>query len=70
MKHFVTYLIEQYEKQSRIDDFVKFAAEYLGLEIPHVTLLDTRDEHMTTASYNIRTKEIRVYSKGRASFDI
>lgn len=70
MKHFVNYLVEQYEKQSRIDDFVKFAAEQLGLEIPHVTLLPEREEGMTTASYNMKTGEIKVYIKGRASFDI
>jgi hypothetical protein len=70
MKHFVTYLVEEYEKQNRVDDFVKFAAEYLHLNIPQVTLLTDRDENMTTASYNIRTGEIRVYIKGRACFDI
>lgn len=70
MKHFVRYLVEQYEKQSRIDDFVRFAAEKLGLTPPKVTLLHEREPGMTTASYNMKSGEIKVYIKGRASFDI
>jgi hypothetical protein len=70
MKHFVTYLVEQYERQSRLDDFVKFAAEYLHLPQPHITLLHEREPNMTTASYNIKTKEIKVCVRGRAIFDV
>jgi len=70
MKHFVRYIVEQYEKQSRIDDFVSFAAKHLGLQIPKVILLQEREPGMTTASYNMNNGEIKVYIKGRASFDI
>lgn len=70
MKHFVTYIVEQYEKQGRIDDFVTFAAQKLGLAVPKVTLLQEREPEMTTASYNLKNGEIKVYVKGRASFDI
>lgn len=70
MKHFVRYIVEQYEKQSRIDDFVTFAAQKLGLAVPKVILLQEREPEMTTASYNLKNGEIKVYVKGRASFDI
>ena len=70
MKHFVNFLVEQYEKQSRIDDFVKFAADHLKLDIPTVILLHEREPDMTTASYNMKNGEIKVYIKGRAAFDI
>lgn len=70
MKHFVKFLTEQYEKQAQVDEFVKFAAEYLNLPVPKVILLDKREENMTTASYNLGNREIKVYIKGRALFDI
>jgi len=70
MKHFVKFIVEQYEKQSQIDDFVKFAAKFLNLEIPKVILLPERESNMTTASYNMNNGEIKVYIKGRAAFDI
>ena len=70
MKHFVTFLTEQYEKQAQVDEFVKFAAEYLNLPVPKVILLDKPEENMTTASYNLENREIKVYIKGRALFDI
>jgi hypothetical protein len=70
MKHFVTFLVEQYEKQTQVDEFVKFAADYLNLPTPKIILLDKREENMTTASYNLGTGEIKVYIKGRALFDI
>jgi hypothetical protein len=70
MKHFVKFIVEQYEKQGRIDDFVKFAAEFLNLEVPKVILLPEREPDMTTASYNMKNGEIKVYIKGRAAFDI
>jgi hypothetical protein len=70
MKSFVYYLKEEHEKPNRINEFIKFAAEQLGVEQPNVVLLDAREPGMTTASYNMRTGEIKVYVKGRASFDI
>lgn len=70
MKHFVTYLTEQYERQNRVDDFVKFACQQLGIDQPKITLLDEREPEMTTASYNIKTGEIKVCVRGRAVFDI
>jgi len=70
MKHFALFLAEQYEKQTQVDDFVKFAAIHLQLPIPRIKLLPEREPNMTTASYNTRTGEIKVYIKGRALFDI
>lgn len=70
MKHFVQFLLEQFQKQGRIDDFVAFAAKELDLEVPKIILLNEREEGMTTASYNMKTGEIKVYVKGRATFDI
>ena len=67
MKHFVKFLTEQYEKQAQVDEFVKFAAEYLNLPVPKVILLDKREENMTTASYNLGNREIKVYIKGSMS---
>jgi hypothetical protein len=71
MKNYISkYLIEQYDKQDKVDDFVKFAAHQLDLEVPSVILLDEREPEMTTASYNMKTGEIKVYIKDRAVFDI
>jgi hypothetical protein len=37
MKNYISkYLIEQYDKQDKVDDFVKFAAHHLDLETPSV----------------------------------
>ena len=71
MKNYISkYLKEQYEKQDKVDDFVKFAAHHLDLATPSVILLDEREPEMTTASYNMKTGEIKVYIKDRAVFDI
>ena len=56
MKHFALFLAEQYEKQSQVDEFVKFAAKQLDLPVPSITLVQEREEGMTTASYNMKTK--------------
>ena len=70
MKNFKQFLAEELERGHRIDHFIEFAAHYLEIPVPEVTFLHERDEHMTTASYNVKTKEIRVYVKDRAMFDI
>lgn len=70
MKHFALFLTEQYEKQAQVDEFVKFAAKQLDLPVPSIKLLMQREEGMTTASYNMKNGEIKVYIKGRALFDI
>lgn len=70
MKHFVNFLIEQYERQSRVDDFIQFACDMLKLDKPNVILLNEREPHMTTASFNPNTNEIKVCIRGRAVFDI
>lgn len=70
MKHFVIFLVEQYERQNRVNDFIEFACKMLNVEKPKVSLLQEREPNMTTASYNMNTKEIKVCIKGRAVFDI
>ena len=70
MKHFVNFLVEQYDRQHRVDDFVNFACDMLKVDKPKIILLNDREPNMTTASYNMNTKEVKICIKGRAVFDI
>jgi hypothetical protein len=71
LKEFKEYIIEQAELENKVSDFVDFATNYLGLsKRPDVTLLTVREPNMTTAYYNIKDGNIKIYSKGRACFDI
>jgi hypothetical protein len=57
--------------QENLEDFVNFASKELELnEIPKITLVTVRDNNMTTANYCPNSKKIKIYSKGRAFFDI
>jgi hypothetical protein len=69
MHTFLKFIIEQ--KKDRIQDFVDFASEYLGLQQePQIEFLDVREEGMTTASYCPADAKIKIYTTNRANFDI
>lgn len=71
MDNFIEYNSNKDSLEKKTKDFCKFATEYLGLqEPPTVVLVANRDGDMTTAVYNLKTKEIKVLYKNRAFFDI
>jgi len=71
MKRFTQYLTENALLESHIQSFIDFASNHLGLkDKPKVDLVHERDADMTTASYCPETKMVKVYAKGRASFDV
>jgi len=71
MINFKQFIQEQVLKEENMQDFVNFACDELGVnEIPTIFLVNVRDKDMTTANYCPDTKKIKVYSKGRAFFDI
>lgn len=54
-----------------VEEFVKFAKEYLGITKPcKVVLRSTRDNISTTAYYDVQNHEIHIYSVGRALVDV
>jgi Zn-dependent peptidase ImmA (M78 family) len=60
-----------YGQKPHIDEFVKFANQYLGNDKPcKVVIRTTRDGIQTTAFYNVVDHEIHVYALGRALVDI
>ena len=66
---FKTYLVEQNEQTTM--DFIRFAADALGLENdPQVRFLDEREDNMSAASYCPDTGEIRILRGARATADI
>ena len=57
--------------EEKLDDFVQFACDHLKLQdTPKIELVQVRDDNMTTANYCPNTKNIKVYAKGRALFDV
>ena len=61
----VTFLREN------LDDFITFACDHLNIqEKPKIMLVHVRDDNMTTANYCPNTKNIKIYAKGRALFDV
>lgn len=71
MKKFRHYLEEQKKLDSRVNHFVDFATQNLGLsKKPNIVLLRVREPEMTTANYNLENGMMKVYSKGRALCDI
>ena len=71
MKNFTSFIRENKEKESKIQHFLDFASQYLDLgEKPSVSMVTTREPGMTTAFYEPKTGNIKVYAKDRAVFDI
>jgi hypothetical protein len=71
MLNFKQYLQTTLLLEEKLEDFVNFASDELKLEqIPHIILVNIRDNDMTTANYSPSDKKIKIYSKGRAFFDI
>jgi hypothetical protein len=57
--------------EEMLDDFVQFACDHLNLqEKPKIMLLQVREPDMTTANYCPNSKNIKIYTKGRALFDV
>lgn len=53
------------------DDFMDFACDHLKIsEKPEIKMVEIRDGDMTTANYCPKAKLIKIYTKGRAHFDI
>lgn len=71
MLGFNEYLKTTMLLEEKLDDFVQFACDHLKLQdTPKIELVQVRDDNMTTANYCPNTKNIKVYAKGRALFDI
>jgi Zn-dependent peptidase ImmA (M78 family) len=71
MKSFKQHLSEGILLESKLEKFINFASDHLNLkDKPEITLVTSRDGTMTTANYCPETKIIKIYSKGRALFDI
>jgi len=71
MLSFSQYLKSGLLTEEKLEDFVNFASDELKLqEKPKIMLVQARDGNMTTANYTPSTKEIKIYAKGRAFFDI
>jgi hypothetical protein len=71
MLGFNEYLKTTMLLEEKLDDFVQFACDHLKLQdTPKIQLVQVRDGNMTTANYCPNTKNIKVYAKGRALFDV
>ena len=71
MLGFNEYLKTTMLLEEKLDDFVQFACDHLKLQdTPKIELVQVRDGNMTTANYCPNTKNIKVYAKGRALFDV
>lgn len=71
MLTFKQYITTSLLVEEKIDDFVNFALDHLKLQnAPKINLVQIRDNNMTTANYCPNSKSIKVYTKGRAIFDI
>ena len=69
IKSFKRYLAEA--KEETIRDFVRFAADYLGLQNePTIHFMDIHEDGITTASYCPVDCSIRILRGNRATFDI
>lgn len=70
MKTFKSYLQEE-KRNRRIEDFIDFATQHLGLsKRPNVMLLQAREPDMTTASYDIKNGNMKILCGNRAVFDV
>ena len=71
MLGFNEYLKTTMLLEEKLDDFVQFACDHLKLQdTPKIMLVQVRDDNMTTANYCPNSKNIKVYAKGRALFDV
>jgi len=71
MLGFNEYLKTTMLLEEKLDNFVQFACDHLKLQdTPKIQLVQVRDGNMTTANYCPNTKNIKVYAKGRALFDV
>lgn len=71
MLKFTDYIKKSFITEEKLEKFVNFASDELGLgQIPDISLVNIRGDDMTTANYCPKEKKIKVYSKGRAFFDI
>ena len=71
MLGFNEYLKTTMLLEEKLDDFVQFACDHLKLQdTPKIELVQVRGDNMTTANYCPNTKNIKVYAKGRALFDV
>ena len=71
MLGFKNYLQTTILLEEKLDDFVQFACDHLNInEKPKIMLVQIRDDNMTTANYCPNSKNIKVYAKGRALFDV
>ena len=71
MLGFKNYLQTTVLLEEKLDDFVQFACDHLNInEKPKIMLVQIRDDNMTTANYCPNSKNIKVYAKGRALFDV
>jgi Zn-dependent peptidase ImmA (M78 family) len=71
MKSFKQYLTEGMLLESKLKDFIDFASDHLKLEnTPKITLVQVRDDNMTTANYCPNSKTMKIYAKNRALFDV
>lgn len=71
MLGFNEYLKTTMLLEEKLDDFVQFACDHLKLQdTPKIMLVQVRDDNMTTANYCPNSKNIKVYAKNRALFDV
>jgi len=71
MKRFKHHLREMHELNSKVDHFVDFAKNTLGVKRkPNIMLLTVREPDMTTANYNLEDGMMKIYVKNRALCDI
>lgn len=71
MLSFKNYIENYVLLKENLDDFVQFACDHLKLsEKPKIMLVQARDGNMTTANYCPNSKNIKVYAKNRALFDV
>ena len=71
MLSFSQYMKKTFLVEEKIDDFVDFASDQLKIqEKPKIILVHVRDKDMTTANYNPGSKEMKIYAKNRAFFDV
>jgi hypothetical protein len=71
MLDFKQYLNKCVLLEENLKDFIDFACDELKLKhVPEISLVKERQNDMTTACYRPEDQKIKVYSKGRAFFDI
>lgn len=71
MLSFSQYIKNSLLVEEKLDDFVNFASDHLKIQQkPKIILVQIRDNDMTTANYNPNSKEMKIYAKNRAFFDV